>query len=207
MTSLIFQWQIARPICYTINTYWSPLGLRYLGQVLQLPLGYYKVQTDTIRSALPKWYGTPYWRSTMVSMILVTVRSPWPSCCCWTCFQRLPAGDKKKLLEKFARVWKNAADAETKGNERHPLSRYKKIWCLGGWGLHSTEVAYLLLTQQPLVLFSVFPRIFFLLILRFIDGSFDFILTNWLEKHFNGNRSKITNVSYRNSTKLLYWKK
>ena len=40
-----------------------------------------------------------------------------------------------------------------------------------GMGLHSTEVAYLLLTQQPRVLFSVFPRIFLLMLLRFIDST------------------------------------
>ena len=37
--------------------------------------------------------------------------------------------------------------------------------------LHSTEVAFLLLTQQPQVRFSAFPRIFLLMLLRFIDGT------------------------------------
>ena len=35
----------------------------------------------------------------------------------------------------------------------------------------STEVAYLLLTQKPLVWFSAFPRTFHLMLLRFIDGT------------------------------------
>ena len=39
------------------------------------------------------------------------------------------------------------------------------------WGLHSAEVAYLCLTQQPQVWFSVFPKIFHLMLLRFIDGA------------------------------------
>ena len=41
-------------------------------------------------------------------------------------------------------------------------------------GLHSTEVAFLLLTQQPRVQFSAFPKNFiwnFLLLLGFIDGT------------------------------------
>ena len=38
-------------------------------------------------------------------------------------------------------------------------------------GLQSTEAAYLLLTQQPLVWFLAFPRVFFLMLLRFIDAS------------------------------------
>ena len=41
---------------------------------------------------------------------------------------------------------------------------------LGG-GLQNTEVAYLLLTQQPWVRYSVFPRIFLLMLLRFIDST------------------------------------
>ena len=35
-------------------------------------------------------------------------------------------------------------------------------------GLHGTEAAHLLLTRQPRVWFSAFPRIFFLLLLRFL---------------------------------------
>ena len=35
--------------------------------------------------------------------------------------------------------------------------------------LHSTEVAYLLLTQQPWVRFSPYLRIFLLMLLRFMD--------------------------------------
>ena len=38
-------------------------------------------------------------------------------------------------------------------------------------GLHSTEVAYLLLIQQPRVQFLAFPRIFLFMLLRFIDGT------------------------------------
>ena len=37
--------------------------------------------------------------------------------------------------------------------------------------LHSTEVAFLLLTQQPQVRFSAFPSFFLLMLLRFIDGT------------------------------------
>ena len=39
------------------------------------------------------------------------------------------------------------------------------------WGLHSTEVAHLLLTQQFQVQFSAFPRIFLLMLLRFIHST------------------------------------
>ena len=39
----------------------------------------------------------------------------------------------------------------------------------GGW--HSTEVAFTLLTQQPRVRFSVFPRIY-LILQRLIDGTY-----------------------------------
>ena len=42
----------------------------------------------------------------------------------------------------------------------------------------STEVAKLLLTLQPWVWFSPFPRIFLLMLLRFIDGS---CLEEWTE--------------------------
>ena len=45
-----------------------------------------------------------------------------------------------------------------------------KDFILLGW-LHSTEIAYLLLTQQPRVHFSEFPRIFLLMLLIFIDGT------------------------------------
>ena len=38
-------------------------------------------------------------------------------------------------------------------------------------GLHSTKVAYLPLTQQPQVWFSAFPRIFLLILLRFIGST------------------------------------
>ena len=38
-------------------------------------------------------------------------------------------------------------------------------------GLHSTEVADLLLTQQTQVQFSAFQRILLLMLLRFIDSS------------------------------------
>ena len=38
-------------------------------------------------------------------------------------------------------------------------------------GLHSSEVAYLLLSQQPWVQCSAFPRNFLLMVLRFIDGT------------------------------------
>ena len=41
-------------------------------------------------------------------------------------------------------------------------------------GLHSTEVKYLLLSQQPRVRFSGFPRIFLLMMQRFIDGTAEF---------------------------------
>ena len=41
---------------------------------------------------------------------------------------------------------------------------------IGGGGLHRTEVAFLLLTQRPWVLFSALPSIFPLIFLRFIDG-------------------------------------
>ena len=41
----------------------------------------------------------------------------------------------------------------------------------GGWGLHSTEVAYLLLSQQPRIQFLVLPIIFLLMLPRFIDGT------------------------------------
>ena len=37
-------------------------------------------------------------------------------------------------------------------------------------GLHSTEVAYLLLTQQPQNWFSAFPRIFLSMLLRFLTA-------------------------------------
>ena len=40
-----------------------------------------------------------------------------------------------------------------------------------GGGLHSREVAYLLLTQQPWVQFLAFPRIFLLMLFRFIDSA------------------------------------
>ena len=40
---------------------------------------------------------------------------------------------------------------------------------LGVGGLHCSEVAYLLLTQQPQVWFSAFPRFLPLMLLRFID--------------------------------------
>ena len=48
-----------------------------------------------------------------------------------------------------------------------------KVWILGGGGRpHSTEVANLLLTQQPWVwIFSALPRIILLLLLRFIDST------------------------------------
>ena len=39
------------------------------------------------------------------------------------------------------------------------------------WGLHSTEVLFFLLTQQPRVWFSVLPRIFLWMLLIFIAGS------------------------------------
>ena len=42
-----------------------------------------------------------------------------------------------------------------------------------GGDLHSTEVACLLLNQQPWVWFLVIPRIFLLMLLRFIDGTAD----------------------------------
>ena len=42
----------------------------------------------------------------------------------------------------------------------------------GEWGLDSTEVVYYLLrTQQPQVQFLAFPRIFVLMLLRFIDSN------------------------------------
>ena len=37
--------------------------------------------------------------------------------------------------------------------------------------LHSTEVAFLLLTQQPGVRYSALPRIYLLMLLRFIDST------------------------------------
>ena len=40
-------------------------------------------------------------------------------------------------------------------------------------GLHSTEVAYLLLTQQPQVRFLTFPKKFLSMLLRFIDGCLE----------------------------------
>ena len=46
---------------------------------------------------------------------------------------------------------------------------YIKKKMTGGRGLHRTEVAFLLLTQRPWVLFSAFPSIFPLMLLRFID--------------------------------------
>ena len=44
-----------------------------------------------------------------------------------------------------------------------------KLTATGG-GAAKPEVAYLLLTQQPWVRYSVFPRIFLLMLLRFIDS-------------------------------------
>ena len=38
-----------------------------------------------------------------------------------------------------------------------------------GHGLHSTEVAYLILTQQPWNRFSVFPRVFLFMLMRYLD--------------------------------------
>ena len=38
-------------------------------------------------------------------------------------------------------------------------------------GLHNTEVAYLLFTEQNQVGFSEFPRVFLLILLRFIEGT------------------------------------
>ena len=37
--------------------------------------------------------------------------------------------------------------------------------------LHGTEVAFLLLNHQPWARFSAFPRIYLLMLLRFIDGT------------------------------------
>ena len=39
------------------------------------------------------------------------------------------------------------------------------------WGLQSTEIAYLLLTQHPRVQFSAFPRFFFFMFQRFTDDT------------------------------------
>ena len=38
-------------------------------------------------------------------------------------------------------------------------------------GLHSTEATFLLLIKKPHVQFLAFPRIFLLMLLRFIDGT------------------------------------
>ena len=44
-----------------------------------------------------------------------------------------------------------------------------KTW--PGWGLHSIEETFLLLTQQPRAQYSAFQRIFLLTLLRFIEGT------------------------------------
>ena len=52
-----------------------------------------------------------------------------------------------------------------------------------GHGLHSTEVAYLILTQQPWDRFSVFPRVFLFMLMRYLD-----ILTALLRTVDTGKR-------------------
>ena len=73
-----------------------------------------------------------------------------------------------------------------------------------GKGLRSTEVAYLLLSQQPRVQFSVSPRIFLLMLLRFIDGT----AYNSGQRHDNVNPTHLVlasgNLVLQNGTVKFY---
>ena len=64
---------------------------------------------------------------------------------------------------------------------RPPLYSHGKMlksWGWGVWGLHSTEVAFALLTQKPRVQFTAFPRIFQKNYFRRIISDVLFLLAN-----------------------------
>ena len=69
--------------------------------------------------------------------------------------------------------------------KQRPRIRFKQSEAIGG--LCSPEVAYLLLTRQPQVRFTAFPRIPLLVLLRFVDGSNQ----NSGQSLDNGNRTHL----------------
>ena len=119
----------------------------------------------------------------MILLFIFFFPSEWfQSCCCFVLMTSSPLKRRNKAWHLTWREREETSSSQTKPH-LHNKGTFQRNWkaqskCSDFWanlphleGLHKTEVAYLLLTQQLRVWFLAFPRMSLLMWLRFVNGT------------------------------------